>query len=484
MSILLIVPVLLPILAGLYILKAGFQTRKSRERFVAAAVIINAVIVLALSAFARGTELTLFDLVPGNPVMFKLDTMGAMFASLVSLLWILCIFYAFEYMTHEGGENRFFAFYTMAFGVMMGISFSGSLITMYLFYELLTFITMPLVIHNESEQSKTAARVYLIFSIAGATIALMGIVMIALTAGTTAFVPGGVISGALAGASVLQIAYVLAFFGFGVKSAVMPFHAWLPVASVAPTPVSALLHAVAVVKAGVFAVARVTYFSIGPDALRGTTAQYIVLAASLVTILYGSAMALMMKHLKRRLAYSTVSQLSYILFGLALMSADGYVGGMMHLVGHAIVKITLFLCAGAILYKTHREYVWELRGIGKAMPVTMVVFTIASFALVGVPPLPGFFSKWYLTLAVFRSGSNILAFGGTIVLAVSALLTAIYLFSICVSAFMPGKDSDLAVTNKGVSDPNRYMTIPLIILAVAIIAFGALVGPISSMAII
>lgn len=484
MSILLIVPVLLPILAGLYILKAGFQTRKSRERFVAAAVIINAVIVLALSAFARGTELTLFDLVPGNPVMFKLDTMGAMFASLVSLLWILCIFYAFEYMTHEGGENRFFAFYTMAFGVMMGISFSGSLITMYLFYELLTFITMPLVIHNESEQSKTAARVYLIFSIAGATIALMGIVMIALTAGTTAFVPGGVISGALAGASVLQIAYVLAFFGFGVKSAVMPFHAWLPVASVAPTPVSALLHAVAVVKAGVFAVARVTYFSIGPDALRGTTAQYIVLAASLVTILYGSAMALMMKHLKRRLAYSTVSQLSYILFGLALMSADGYVGGMMHLVGHAIVKITLFLCAGAILYKTHREYVWELRGIGKAMPVTMVVFTIASFALVGVPPLPGFFSKWYLTLAVFRSGSNILAFGGTIVLAVSALLTAIYLFSICISAFMPGKDSDLAVTNKGVSDPNRYMTIPLIILAVAIIAFGALVGPISSMAII
>ena len=483
MSILLIVPVLLPIVSGLYILKAGFQTRKAREGFVAAAVILNAIIVLALSAVARETELVLFPLVPGNPVMFKIDTLGAMFASLVSLLWILCIFYAFEYMTHEGGENRFFAFYTMAFGVMVGISFAGNLITMYLFYELLTFITLPLVIHNESEQSKTAARVYLIFSISGATIALMGIAMIALTAGTTTFVPGGVIGSALAGASVLQIAYVLAFFGFGVKSAVMPFHAWLPVASVAPTPVSALLHAVAVVKAGVFAVARVTYFSIGPDALRGTTAQYIVLAASLITILYGSAMALMMKHLKRRLAYSTISQLSYILFGLALMSADGYTAGMMHLVGHAIVKITLFLCAGAILYKTHREYVWELRGIGKAMPVTMTVFTIASFGLVGVPPLPGFFSKWYLTLAAFRSGNNVLAFGGTIILAISALLTAIYLFSICVSAFMPGKDYDLVAANEGVSDPNRYMTIPLVILAVAIIAFGVLVGPISSMAI-
>lgn len=477
-----IVPIILPIVAGLYILRAGFTERAAREKFVAGAVILNAVIVLLLSLAGRGQSLRLLELVPGSPVLFHIDALGAMFASMVAILWILCIFYAFEYMTHEGGENRFFAFYTMAFGIMMGISFAGNLITLYLFYELLTFITVPLVIHDESIQSRTAARVYLIFSISGATVALMGIAIIALTAGTTEFVYGGVLSGVAHGAVAIQLAYLLTFFGFGVKSAIMPFHAWLPVASVAPTPVSALLHAVAVVKAGVFAVARVTYFSIGPDLLNGTTAQYLAISATLVTILYGSAMALMMKHLKRRLAYSTISQLSYILFGLALMSQDGYVGGMVQLFGHAIVKITLFLCAGAILYKTHREYVWELKGIGRAMPVTMIVFTIASFGLVGIPPLPGFFSKWFLSVAAFRSGAGAFAAFGLIILAISALLTAIYLFSICVSAFIPGEGFDTEAANQGVSDPNRYMTVPLVILAIAIIVFGVMVQPITGLA--
>ncbi|MBO4235520.1 MAG: proton-conducting membrane transporter [Firmicutes bacterium] len=481
MNILMIVPILLPIIAGLYMLRRNFTERKARERFVAAVVIINAAIVLLLAFFAKDAELSLLPLVPGNPVLFKLDALGGTFASLVSILWILCIFYAFEYMTHEGGENRFFAFYTMAFGIMMGISFAGNLITMYLFYEFLTLITVPLVIHSEDIKAVTATRIYLIFSIGGATVAMMGIAIIAFTGGSTAFIPGGIMQGVTAGATALQIAYVFTVFGFGVKSAIMPFHAWLPCASVAPTPVSALLHAVAVVKAGVFAIARVTYFSIGPEVLRGTTAQAIVLAATLATILYGSAMALMQKHLKRRLAYSTVSQLSYILFGLALMSPEGYLGGIVHLVGHAIVKITLFLCAGAILYKTHREYVWELRGIGRKMKVTMIVFTIASFALVGIPPLPGFFSKWFLTAAAFKSGSSIFAYGGTVILAVSALLTAIYLFSICVSAFVPGEDFDDSV-NEGVQDPNRYMTIPLIILAIAIIIFGILVEPLTQVA--
>ena len=482
MNILLLIPILLPILAGLYMLKVKLEDRAAREKFVAAVVIVNAILVAIISFFMRGSSLTLFPLVPENPVCFAVDTMGGMFATMVAFLWILCVFYAFEYMKHEGGENRFFAYYVMSFGIMMGISFSGNLITLYLFYEFLTLITVPLVIHAENIQSTTAARIYLIFSIGGATVALMGIAMIALAGGSTAFAPGGVMAGTVAGASVLQIAYVLCFFGFGVKSAIMPFHAWLPVASVAPTPVSALLHAVAVVKAGVFAVARVTYFTIGTDILRGTTAQAIVIGASLITILYGSAMALMQKHLKRRLAYSTISQLSYILFGLALMTQEGFTGGMIQLFGHAIVKITLFLCAGAILYKTGREYVWELRGIGKAMPITMIVFTIASFALVGVPPLPGFFSKWFLTSAAFGTGNNWLAFCGTVILAISALLTAIYLFSVCVNAFIPGETFDYATANKDVSDPNRYMTVPLIILAVAIVLFGILIVPITQIA--
>lgn len=478
MSILLIIPILLPILAGIYMLKRNFSQRAARERYVGAAVIGNAILVILLSLAVREQELTLFTLVKDNPFALRIDSLGAMFAVLVSLLWILCIFYAFEYMTHEGGENRFFAFYTMAFGVMMGICFSANLITLYLFYELLTLITVPLVIHNENQQSKTAAKIYLTFSLTGAAMGLMAIAILVFLGGGSTFVPGGMLSGVAAGAGLLQVAFVLAFFGFGVKSAILPFHGWLPCASVAPTPVSALLHAVAVVKAGVFAVARVTYFTIGADLLRGTTAQTIVMAACILTILYGSYTAFRTQHLKRRLAYSTVSQLSYILLGLAMLSPEGYLGGVVHIVGHAVVKITLFLCAGAIIYKSHREYVWELKGIGRAMPVTMTVFTLASLALVGIPPLPGFFSKWYLGLAGAKDG-GVLACLGLAVLGVSALLTAVYLLSICVNAFFPGRDFQPDKADKKISDPNRYMTVPLVILAVAILAFGIFIGPIT-----
>ena len=477
MSILLLVPIILPIVAGIYILKRNFEERADREKFVSTAVIINAVLVILLSLILRDQQLTLLPIIPNNPIALKIDNLGAMFASMVGLLWILCIYYSFEYMKHEGDENRFFGFYVMTFGVMMGITFSANLVTLYLFYEFLTLATVPLVLHGDSIQAKTATRIYIIFSIFGAALALCGIGVIAFNGdGSTAFMPGGILHNLTAGATVIQIAYLLTFFGFGVKSAVMPFHAWLPIAGVAPTPVSALLHAVAVVKAGVFAIARVTYFTIGPELLRGTTAQNVVLGACIVTIVYGSAMALMSQHLKRRLAYSTVSQLSYILFGIALMSGDGYIGGMIHLFGHAIVKITLFLCAGAIIYKTGREYVWELKGIGKAMPITMGVFTVASFALVGIPPLPGFFSKWFLAKAVISSG-NMLGFVGLVALGVSALLTAIYLFSISANAFIPGAGFDYEAANKDVSDPNRYMTVPLIILAVAIVLFGLLITP-------
>ena len=477
MSILLLVPIILPIVAGIYILKRNFEERADREKFVSTAVIINAVLVILLSLILRDQQLTLLPIIPNNPIALKIDNLGAMFASMVGLLWILCIYYSFEYMKHEGDENRFFGFYVMTFGVMMGITFSANLVTLYLFYEFLTLATVPLVLHGDSIQAKTATRIYIIFSIFGAALALCGIGVIAFNGdGSTAFMPGGILHNLTAGATVIQIAYLLTFFGFGVKSAVMPFHAWLPIAGVAPTPVSALLHAVAVVKAGVFAIARVTYFTIGPDLLRGTIAQNVVLGACIVTIVYGSAMALMSQHLKRRLAYSTVSQLSYILFGIALMSGDGYIGGMIHLFGHAIVKITLFLCAGSIIYKTGREYVWELKGIGKAMPITMGVFTVASFALVGIPPLPGFFSKWFLAKAVMSSG-NMLGFVGLVALGVSALLTAIYLFSISANAFIPGAGFDYEAANKDVSDPNRYMTVPLIILAVAIVLFGLLITP-------
>ena len=477
MNILLLIPIILPIIAGILVLKRNFSERSARDKFVSTAVIINAVLVILLSFIARNNPLQLFPIIPNNPILLNIDNLGAIFASVVSLLWILCVFYASEYMTHEGDENRFFAFYTIALGVMMGIIFSGNLVTLYLFYEFLTLATIPLVMHGDSAKAKTAARIYIIFSVFGAALALMGISIIAFNANTsTAFVAGGFLDKALAATTLVQLAFLFTFFGFGVKSAVMPFHAWLPIAGVAPTPVSALLHAVAVVKAGCFAIARVIYFAIGPELLQGTLAQTIAMVACIVTILYGSAMALMQQHIKRRLAYSTVSQLSYILFGLVMMSSDGYNGAMVQLFGHAIVKITLFLVAGAIIYKTHREYVYELKGIGRAMPITMIVFTIASFALVGIPPLPGFFAKWYLATAAL-SNSNPLAYVGLIALAISAFLTAVYLFSISLNAFMPGQGFDYEKANEHCEDPNKYMTVPLILLAVVIVLFGLFLTP-------
>ena len=478
MSFLLLIPIILPIIAGILVLKQNFSERGARTKFVATAVIANAVIVVLLSLFVRNNTLTLFSIVPNNPIALNIDNLGGTFASVVNFLWILCVFYASEYMTHEGDENRFFCFYTIALGVMMGITFSANLVTLYLFYEFLTLCTIPLVMHGDSPKAKTAARIYIIFSVFGAALALMGIAIISFGANgiSTNFVAGGFLKNAAIATSLVQMAFLFTFFGFGVKAAIMPFHAWLPIAGVAPTPVSALLHAVAVVKAGCFAIARVVYFAIGPDLLHGTLGQNIAMAACIVTIIYGSAMAFMSQHIKRRLAYSTVSQLSYILFGLVMMSSDGYVGGMVQLFGHAIVKITLFLVAGAIIYKTHREYVYEIKGIGRAMPKTMIVFTIASFALVGIPPLPGFFAKWYLTSAAFNGGSP-LAYVGLVALAISAFLTAVYLFSISLNAFMPGANFDIEEANKGVEEPNKYMTVPLMILAVLIVLFGLFLNP-------
>ena len=255
-----------------------------------------------------------------------------------------------------------------------------------------------------------------------------------------------------------------------------PFHRWLPTASVAPTPVTALLHAVAVVKAGAFAIIRMTYYSFGTELLKGTYAQYIIMVASLVTILFGSAMALKEQHLKRRLAYSTISNLSYLVFGASLMTSAGLTGALTHMVVHGVVKITLFFCAGAVLYKTGQEYVHDLRGMGKRMPVTFACFTVASAALVGVPPLPGFLSKWNLASAALGT-KNPLALAGVGVLLSSAVLTAFYLFLVVFKACFPSKNGMLPETKR--CEANAYMTVPLVLLCVMILLMGIFAQPLT-----
>lgn len=352
--------------------------------------------------------------------------------------------------------------------------------TLYLFYELLTFVTLPLVMHGMSKKSVFAGRRYVTYSVGGAAFAFIGIAFILTFGEGFDFVYGGVLTAEYTGIQeqLLRVAYVLTAFGFGVKAAVFPFHMWLPTASVAPTPVTALLHAVAVVKAGAFAIIRITYFSFGTDLLAGTYAQYIIMGAALVTILFGSTMALKEQHLKRRLAYSTISNLSYIVFGASLMTPAGLTGALTHMVVHGVVKITLFFCAGAVLYKSGQEYIRDMRGMGKRMPLTFACFTLASAALVGVPPLPGFLSKWNLASGAL-AGRNVLSYAGIAVLLVSAVLTAIYLFRVVFVACFPSLTGLQPETKR--CEANGYMTVPLVLLCVMIVLLGVFAQPLTEL---
>lgn len=363
-------------------------------------------------------------------------------------------------------------FYTITYGVTLGISFAANLLTMYFFYELLTLVTVPLVMHTLTREAILASRKYLYYSLGGAAFAFIGLIFMIVYGSTTDFVLGGVLDIGKIGerTNILLLIYVIAFMGFGVKAAIWPFNSWLPDASVAPTPVTALLHAVAVVKAGAFAIIRLTYYSFGTDFLRGTWAQTVLMLVVMFTIVYGCSRAVKETHLKRRLAYSTISNLSYILFGVLIMTPLGMVGALTHLVFHAVMKITSFFCAGAVMHQSGKQFVHELDGMGYRMPLVFGMFSLSALALMGVPGMAGFVSKWNLASAAVESG-NVVAYFGIGCLLVSALLTAIYMLTIVVRAFFPGKDFD-GKALEGITDPNWKMLLPLILFTAIMLLLG------------
>lgn len=469
---LLITVVLLPMFAGVLIPLLPFKKRSQMLIYIETVVLINALLVLRLLLVQPQESFILFRFTGNLTLSFHLDGLGSVFAALVSVLWPLATLYSFEYMKHEGHEKYFFMFYTVTFGVTLGIALSEDIVTMYCFYEMLSIVTLPLILHTLTREAVLASRTYLYYSIGGAAFAFIGMIFI-LSYGTTAdFVPGGVLDMTRLGShkDMLLLVYLLCFGGFSVKAAMFPFSAWLPKAGVAPTPVTALLHAVAVVKAGVFTTMRITYYSFGTELLKGSWAQNVLMIFVIFTIVYGCSRALKETHLKRRLAWSTVSNLSYILFGVVLMTPLGLLGALCHMVFHAVMKIASFFCAGAVIYKTGREYVHELDGFGHKMPKVFIVFTISGLALMGVPGLCGFVSKWYLAKAAVESGT-VLSYIGIAALLISALLTAIYMMTIVVRAFFPGKAFDYS-TIRDVSDPNWMMLLPLFVFAAAMFVFG------------
>ena len=468
-----LISVLFPILSGFALLLSGTEDRHRREVWVIATAVFTAGLAIAAVLTGYGTKTVLVRFTQTVALTFGADGQGIVFAAMVSVLWVIASFYALEYMKHEGAETRFFGFFLASFGVTLGVAFSANIVTMYLFYELLTLATLPLVMHAMNGKARYAGKTYILYSMTGAGLGFVSMIFLQYYGGGDFTLGGTLDMNAIAGSeNTMLLFFVLGFFGFGVKAAIFPFHGWLLDASVAPTPVTALLHAVAVVKSGVFAVMRLTYYSFHYEAIFGTWAQVIVVCAAAFTVVYGSANGLRTPHFKRRLAYSTVSNLSYILVGVAMMTPAGLVAGVAHMLFHAVNKITLFFGCGAVYYRTHKEYVYELAYIGKEMPVTMATFAATALSLMGVPPLCGFTSKWMLGTAAMGTGLTV-GWIGAGALIISALLTALYLMSILFAVYAPG-EKPIHAENK---DPNWLMKGPLVALACLCVAVSLFAHP-------
>ncbi len=470
--------VLIPFVSGVLVPVLPFKSRRGMLWFMEAAVTLNSLLVFCILAFRPEEALTIFRFTGNLSITLQADGLGSLYAALVAFLWPLAMLYSFEYMKHEGNEKTFFMFYIITYGVTLGVALAENILTMYFFFEMLSLVTLPLVMHTRTREAILASRTYLYNMLGGAAFAFIGMIFI-LTYGTTSsFVAGGVLDPAKIGgrAGMMPVIYVLCFCGFAVKTAMWPFSSWLPKAGVAPTPVTALLHAVAVVNTGAFATMRVTYFSFGTEMLRGTWAQDVIMALAIFTIVYGCSRALKETHIKRRLAWSTAGNLSYVLFGVAMMTPMGLAGAMAHMVFHSFIKICSFFCAGAVMYMSDRKYIYELDGFGRRMPKVFGIFTVSALALMGVPGLCGFVSKWNLAKAAVDS-ENVLAYVGVAALLVSALLTAIYMLTIVVRAYFPGKDFDYG-TIAEVKDPGWMMLVPLGVFVVFMFAFGLYSGPV------
>lgn len=477
-AVILLIAVLIPFVGG-FVLFGAKEWEYKKLQMVSEMLVIATSLLVGLIILKKPEEEFLFFQLTGNlRMVLKLDGLGSIFAGLVAFLWPFANLYAFEYMSHEEKRRHtFFGFYTMTYGVTLGIAFSGNILTMYFFYELLTLVTVYLVMHPMHKKAIRASRMYLYYSLGGAAFAFLSIICLTVFGDTSNFVLGGVLD--LQKVSqhpnwVLTM-FLLAFCGFGVKAAIFPFHGWLPRASVAPTPVTALLHAVAVVKSGAFAIIRIIYYSYGAQFLKGTWAQYVVTAMAMVTILYASTMAVKEIHIKRRLAYSTISNLSYILLGAVMMTPLGMIGAVCHLVIHAFMKICGFFCVGAVMHQTGKNYISEIEGLGRRMPVVFGCFTVAAVSLTGIPPFGGFISKWNLGTATLAS-ENPLGYAAMGVLLYSAFMTAIYMGTIVLKAWFPREEEILTFTENE-KDPGWKMKLPVIVFACMIFLLGVFAKP-------
>lgn len=482
MNIMILLPIVLPVIVGfllLFLPERMFKSRQSLLNVTGVSFTVCALLAIYVISGAAGDRLVLFNLVGSIPVYFAIDSLGRLFAGIVVLIFLMAGFFSFVYMAHEKNEKRYYSFYLITFGVLMGLDFSGNLVTMYLFYEFMTLASMPLVLHSGTREAVMAGLKYMFYSFCGAYMALFGIYFLNQYADTLDFVAGGSLNmEAVVQSGNTQLMLVVAFLtivGFGVKAGCFPLHAWLPTAHpVAPAPASAFLSGI-IVKGGVLAIIRVIYYCIGADFVRGTWVQTVWIILAVITLLMGSSLAFKEKIMKKRFAYSTVSNLSYILLGLSMLNATAFVGSLLHVVFHAIIKSALFLFAGALIFSTGRTKVKDFVGLGKKMPVLFASYTIVSLGLIGIPPTSGVISKWYLAVGSLESGAGALTWIGPVALLVSALLTAGYLLPISIRGFLEAP-ADASSLEK-YKEPPLLMLAPIVILAVLTLLLGVYPTP-------
>ncbi len=472
--------VLVSAIGALFIIFVG-KKPNIRESWSLIAGVIKLVIVLSMVPDVvydnKVISYSLFTLLPGIEISFRVDAFGLLFAMGASLLWIATSIYSIGYMrsTNEGSQTRYFACFAIALSSTIGVAFSANLFTMFLFYEGLTIITYPLVAHKGTTEAKSGARKYAIYLLGAAKVFLVAAIILTYNlTGTLDFSKAGIFPTDIQSVhpELLYMIFVFFLFGFA-KCAIMPFHGWLPAAMVAPTPVSALLHAVAVVKTGVFTVIRVIFFVFGADLMMDIGVDVFVITFASFTIIVASLLALSRDNLKARLAFSTISQLSYIILGAALLTPSAMIGGIIHITNHAFSKITLFFCAGSIYVSSHKTEISQLNGIGKKMPWTMAAFTIATLSMIGIPPVSGFVTKWYLVIgSLERHSVSVLA-----VLLASSFLNAAYFVPIIYKAYFVDNDLDTrhsnldGQNNEGVKEI-PLMVVPLILTAIVSVVLG------------
>ena len=435
-----------------------------REAWTLAAAAAKFLIVASMvPAVLNGAEIvyTVAEVIPGVALKLRVDALGMLFAIVASSLWIVTSAYSIGYMRglNEHSQTRYYCCFAIALSATIGVAFSGNLLTLYLFYEMLSFATYPLVTHHQDQEARSSGRKYLLYIIGTSIGLVLPAMLIAYNlTGTLEFAPQGFLSGT-GSKTLMTVLLLMLVFGFA-KVAIMPLHSWLPAAMVAPTPVSALLHAVAVVKVGAFSVLRVITGVFGTNLLHSLHLGTVICYIAAFTIIAASLIALSQDEIKRRLAFSTIGQLSYIVLGAALLSPKGLIGGMTHIAMHAFGKITLFFCAGAIFVATGKKYISQMVGIGKKMPVTMTAFFIGSLSVIGLPPCGGFISKWNLVLGTLESDQMLMLF----VLLGSSLLNAAYFLPIVYRAFFCTKEESM-FTNK-VEEAPMWCIVPLVLTAI------------------